>query len=194
MSHLRTRALSSFYCNKFKTFCTHTHFMSLQDAEASAAKLSRAAEAGRDILFGHWDTRMAKCTAIGIYANGDIYVCRPLPCIPFSLCYTFLCAANFQHRLKNVSGIFAKLCKSNSNSNSHSASPWICKVCITHTPRMAQSCRAAFNAKRSNNATPATPSSSLPPLLFCRVNNSLSNTYFMLAQIVASCVVNQHTA
>lgn len=65
--------------------------MSLQDAEASAAKLSRAAEAGRDILFGHWDTRMAKCTAIGIYANGDIYVCRPLPC-SLSPCATHFCA------------------------------------------------------------------------------------------------------
>jgi len=54
--------------------------------------------------------RRQKCNAIGIYANGgiNIYVCL----------YTDVrghadTCENFQHRLKNVNGIYAKLCSSN---------------------------------------------------------------------------------
>lgn len=48
---------------------------------------------------------------------------------------------------------------------------------------------ALLSMPHANNATASPP----PPLrFFCRVNNSVANTYFMLAQIVASCAVNQH--
>lgn len=49
---------------------------------------------------------------------------------------------------------------------------------------------ALLSMPHANNATTSPPPT--PPSLFCRVNNSLANTYFMLAQIVASCAVNQH--
>lgn len=47
---------------------------------------------------------------------------------------------------------------------------------------------ALLSMPHANNAA----ASPLSPSLFCRVNNFLANTYFMLAQIVASCAVNQH--
>lgn len=54
-----------------------------------------------DILFGHWDTGMAKCTAIGIYANGDIYVYASpppplsLPLVPFAIAKNFYALQTF---------------------------------------------------------------------------------------------------
>lgn len=102
------------------------------------------------------------------------------------VCVCWLCVQNFQHRLKNVNGIYAELCNTGSSANNfESGRPnllCICRADITHTPHAppAQLQRQTFlHHFQCHLHTPYTISrdTNNAPSIF----NNAANAYFIMA-------------